>query len=152
MVAAEIKYHKPCYNSYVRVLYSKKVINELQTNYEESYREFLKYIEKKIFTDGKVVFLKHLLSKFVEIVKKVEKKDASSYSSARLKTRLKQSFPRLVFQRPSTRSISEIVFAIEYQLGDSMLSDVEMQSQSQSDGKDSDSEEDYVYSKIYLMF
>lgn len=158
LVAAETKYHKPCYNSYVRILYQKK--GSTETKYEASFDVFLDYVKMKIFAEGKVVFLKHLLSKFRQTVKNVENQDFS-YTSARLKKRLQESLPGLIFQRPSTRSISEIVFAEEMPLGDYILSDVELELSDgeESDDSDSDSDSDHSednnnnrYRKILFLY
>ena len=55
---------------------------------------------------------------FVQTVYDVEKEDVSSYKKARLKDRLKQRFPQLIFHQPRRRNTSEIVLVEDLSSGD----------------------------------
>ena len=53
----------------------------------------------------------HLYQGFLQIVEEVEGADASNFRRVRLKERLKNSYPQLVFHTPRIRNHSEIVYA-----------------------------------------
>ena len=55
--------------------------------------------------------MKRVKAEFDKTVARVENLDASSYKTYRLKRRLKNTFPQLVFHSPKARSRSDIVFA-----------------------------------------
>ena len=55
--------------------------------------------------------MKRVKAEFDKTVASVENLDASSYKTFRLKRRLQNTFPQLVFHSPKARSRSEIVFA-----------------------------------------
>jgi hypothetical protein len=57
------------------------------------------------------MYMMHLLEKFVVIAKETENVDASKYRSSKLKQRLINSYPQLVFYLPKSRNVSEIVYA-----------------------------------------
>ena len=67
----------------------------------------------KIIESHGVFYLNILKAKFVKIVREVENEDASSYRTSRLKKRLQERFPHLIFHTPSVRGKGEIVYAAE---------------------------------------
>ena len=51
--------------------------------------------------------------KFVKIVSEVEKEDASNYNTSRLKQRMQEHFPQLVFQTTKSRGNRELLYSEE---------------------------------------
>ena len=66
-----------------------------------------------------------LKAEFVKTVRQVENEDASGYRTFRLKERLKDRFPQLVFHTPKVRNKSEIVY-VEYLCQGSVAEKIQM--------------------------
>ncbi|XP_028419097.1 uncharacterized protein LOC114544759 [Dendronephthya gigantea] len=117
MVALEVKYHKRCYEKYTSFLRHTRQSNEKETEkheckYEKSFDVFcMEFVNARIIRQDNIFYMKKLTKEFIKTVRRVEKEDASSYRSFRLKKRLRKRFPQLVFHRPKVRSKSEIVYA-----------------------------------------
>ena len=79
-----------------------------------------------------------LKSEFVKIVRRVENQDAANYRTFRLKQRLKQRFPQLVFHTPKIRNKSEIVYVEDLSQGKTAE---KLVSQDESDWTEDDEEE-----------
>ena len=58
-----------------------------------------------------------LREEFVKAVTEIENEDASQYKTIRLKPRLQERFPQLVFHKPKRRYNSEIVFSEDLNQG-----------------------------------
>ena len=86
--------------------------------------------------------MSHLHSKFVKIVQRVEGLDAKGFRKFRLKERLINSYPKLVFVTPKRRNVSEIVFAENLCPTDIMGDDYDSHLSSGSDYDDDDEPSD----------
>ena len=79
--------------------------------YEKSYDVFCKgVIETEVIGDKKIMYLKDILEKFVTVAKVIENVDASKCRAFKLKQRLMESYPQLVFCVHKIRNVSEIVY------------------------------------------
>ncbi|XP_028405554.1 uncharacterized protein LOC114528152 [Dendronephthya gigantea] len=65
----------------------------------------------KIIKGQEIYDMTRVKDEFDKTVARVENLDASSYKTFRLKRRLKNTFPQLVFHSPKARRRSDIVFA-----------------------------------------
>ena len=116
MVALEVKYHKRCYEKYTSFLrhsmQSTGEENEKQVyKYEKSFDVFCKdFVIEKLIKQDNIYYMRKLKKEFIKMVRRVENEDASGYRSFRLKKRLRERFPQLMFHRPKMRSKSEIVY------------------------------------------
>ena len=112
-VALEVRYHKVCYSNYTIFLAREaKTTTTCVPMYERSYNVFCKeVVETEIIKGKAIMYMMHLLEKFVVIAKETENVDASKYRSSKLKQRLINSYPQLVFYLPKSRNVSEIVYA-----------------------------------------
>ena len=80
--------------------------------YQRSFSIFTEeFVMTKIIKGQKIYDMKRVKAEFDKTVARVENLDASSYKTYRLKRRLKNTFPQLVFHSPKARSRSDIVFA-----------------------------------------
>ena len=124
----EVRYHDKCFKAYINpVFYNSKTDGCSREPYKDSFDAFCeKYVEKKIIQGKKIKFMNDLFKVFVQMVHDVEKEDASSYKKARLKDRLKQRFPQLIFHQPRRRNTSEIVLVEDLSSGDIAESHVQM--------------------------
>ncbi|XP_046844143.1 uncharacterized protein LOC124438172 [Xenia sp. Carnegie-2017] len=114
--ALEVKYHSKGYKSYTSFLYNTtcaKKSNESSSGrkclYEESFADFCKFIKKAIIENHGIYYMNVLKDKFVKTVRCFENADASSYRTSRLKERLLDRFPQLVFFTPKVRNKKEIL-------------------------------------------
>ena len=64
----------------------------------------------QIINEKSVFYIKRITKEFVKTVARVENADASNYRTFRLKERLRERFPQLVFHTPTVRNKSEIVY------------------------------------------
>ena len=64
----------------------------------------------QIINEESVFYIKRITKEFVKTVARVENADASNYRTFRLKERLRERFPQLVFHTPTVRNKSEIVY------------------------------------------
>jgi predicted secreted Zn-dependent protease len=98
-VALEVRYHKVCYSNYTIFLAREaKTTTTCVPMYERSYDVFCKeVVETEIIKGKAIMYMMHLLEKFVVIAKETENVDASKYRSSKLKQRLINSYPQLVF-------------------------------------------------------
>ena len=109
-VAIEVKYHRQCYNSYVRFLHKKEKEQATQL-YSASFQKLsAELIEDKIIKMDKIYQMQKIFAKFVNIVHVLEGLDASNYKVSRLKARLQDAYPQLVFVELPRRNHGEIVF------------------------------------------
>ena len=80
--------------------------------YQRSFNIFTEeFVMTKIIKGQKIYDMKRVKAEFDKTVARVENLDASSYKTFRLKKKLQNTFPQLVFHSPKARSRSEIVFA-----------------------------------------
>ena len=117
-VAAEVCYHRNCHMSYTN--FSNFEVNDQPPVqlYDESFRIMCdQIVQKKIINDKEVMFMSKLYHEFKKIVSQTEGKDASNYRAFRLKQRLKNRFPQLVFHTPGHRNKSEFVFCEDLSVG-----------------------------------
>ncbi len=82
------------------------------SRFERSYNIFSEvFVMTKIIKGQEIYDMKRVKKEFDETVARVENLDSSSYKTFRLKRRLKNTFPQLVFHSPKARNRSDIVFA-----------------------------------------
>ena len=116
--AIEVRYHKRCYQRYTEFLRtedgeeSKESEVRPQYKYKKSFGVFcVKFVKEKIIDNEEIYYMQKVKEEFIRTVAAVENCDASNYKSFRLKNRLVERFPQLVFHRPNKRNKSEIVYA-----------------------------------------
>ena len=118
-MAIEACYHKKCYTSYTNFLNFNLTKTKTEKLYEKSYEHFCKeVIEKKLIKNKKVKFMRDLFNAFVKVVADIEGLDASSYRPHRLKARLRETYPGLLFHSPGRKNTSELVFSEHLTTGD----------------------------------
>ena len=118
-VALEVKYHKRCYQRYTEFLrrtnvteYEEESKVRAKCKYEESFHVFCeRFVKEKLIDNEEIYYMKKIEEEFVRTVAAVENCDASSYRRFRLKERLLERFPQLVFHTPNERNRSQIVYA-----------------------------------------
>ena len=87
--------------------------------YEKSFTVFCEqFVKARIINNDEIYYMKKIKEEFVRTVKQVEGADASNYRRFRLKERLREKFPQLVFHTPKRRNKSEIVYAASICQGD----------------------------------
>ncbi|PIK46417.1 hypothetical protein BSL78_16736 [Apostichopus japonicus] len=114
LVALEAKYHKTCYQQYVRVLSTQKKQDGLLgiKQYQKAYEIFCHdIVEERIVKNAEIFRLTKLLQIFKGYVHKFENLDAAKYRTYSLQHRLKGSYPQLVFLRPSRKNLSCLVYS-----------------------------------------
>ena len=142
-VAIEACYHKKCYTSYTNFLNFDLTESKTEKLYEKSYKHFCKeVIEKKLIKNKKVKFMRDLFNAFVKVVADIEGLDASSYRPHRLKARLRETYPGLLFHSPGRKNTSELVFSEHLTTGDiaEITMDKYCDSQESQDSQDSQEE------------
>lgn len=113
-VALEVKYHKRCYERYtssVRHVSAQNEKNKKEVNnykYRKSFESFCVFIQHELIEN---YYMTRLKKEFVMTVQKVDNEDASNFKTCRLKKRLEERFPQLVFHKPNQRFAREIVYA-----------------------------------------
>ena len=118
-VALEVKYHKRCYQGYTEFLRRTDATENTEESkvrskckYEESFEVFCeRFVKGKLIDNEEIYYMKKIEEEFVRTVAEVENCDASNYRRFRLKERLLEKFPQLVFYAPKQRNKSEIVYA-----------------------------------------
>ena len=115
-VALEVKYHRRCYQQYTEFVRRTDVTEDDEVRdkckYEESFNVFCeRFVKEKLIDNEEIYYMKKIEAEFVRTVATVENCDASGYRRFRLKERLIERFPQLVFHTPYERNRSEIVYA-----------------------------------------
>lgn len=119
-VALEVRYHRRCYERYTSFLRRSNVIDEVYDSenydryackYEKSFDVFCeRFVKKRLLMNEEIFFMKRMKAEFVKTVSEIEGTDASNYRNFRLKERLRERFPQIVFFSPKERNKSEIVY------------------------------------------
>ena len=139
-VAVEVKYHRRCYKRYVSPIEHINETEELQERiYGKSFDSFCAYVKKNIIDDHNIFYMTKLKNEFVRIVKDLENEDASNYRAFRLKQRLKERFPQLVFHTPKVRNRSEIVYTEDLSRGN--VAEILLTTDEQSELNETEDEE-----------
>ena len=114
LIALEVKYHKRCYEKYTSFLRHNtgfQTQEQHECKYEKSFDAFCEdFVRTQIIKEENIFYMKRLTKEFVKTVERVENADASNYRTFRLKERLRERFPQLVFHTPTVRNKSEIVY------------------------------------------
>ena len=112
-VPLEARYHKKCYKNYTSFLYRKQESagEEYSLLNAATFEKFCKDVIEPLIEHNKIEYMAHLYVRFLQIVEEVEGADASNFRRFRLKERLKNSYPQLMFHTPRIRNHSEIVYA-----------------------------------------
>jgi hypothetical protein len=84
--------------------------------------------------------MRRLKDEFLKRVRAIDKEDASNYKAFRLKKRLQDRFPQLVFHKPRRRFTSEIVYAEDMSHG--AVAERSLNSEEQNDLDKMDDDED----------
>ena len=113
----------------------------LNYKYEESFTVFCEqFVKARIINNDEIYYMKKIKEEFVRTVEQEEGLDTSNYRRFRLKERLQEKFPQLVFQTPKKRNKSDIAYAASICQGDvaeHYLSD-EVSQTSESDNETED--------------
>ena len=111
LVARELQYHPECYKAYTRFLGKKsRPLTPIQAGYEDAFSEFADdVIRRRLIQNKEILTLARLNKLFVSKIREIHGIDAP-YRTWNLKKRLQQTFPQLIFIRPSNRRMSDIVF------------------------------------------
>lgn len=114
-VALEVKYHRRCYLKYTSIIRSdSKEDQKSSKKYQQSFKVLCEqFIQTKIIDDEEILYVTKVQEKFVKIVAEVENEDASNYNTSRLKQRMQEHFPQLVFQTTKSRGNRELVYSGE---------------------------------------
>ena len=116
-VAIEARYHKRCYQMYTKVLTRTPKIKG-PTLYDKAFDIFCKdVVEERIINRGEVLMLSYLLKKFISCVKSIEKIEVP-YQAARLRKRIKDRFPHVVFHASRTMNKGTLVYSDAINVGD----------------------------------
>ena len=109
-VAIEAQYHRKCYYSYINFLFKKEEDTSTREIYKVSFNRFCDdIVEDRILQQNGIMYFTDLFKLFVEMVMNVEQIDASNYNKSRLKSRLINKFPQLMFHTCGGRNKGEIV-------------------------------------------
>ncbi|CAB3999122.1 Hypothetical predicted protein [Paramuricea clavata] len=111
-VAIEVRYHNSCYKDYTRYLTKPQSddTSKNDTSYSVAFEVFREKVKSSIIENKDITRLKTLNDMFIKQVKLTHGKEADSYKTGNLKTRLMKTFPQLCFITPRMRSQSEIVY------------------------------------------
>ena len=111
-VAIEVRYHNSCYKDYTRYLTKPQSddTSKNDTSYSVAFEVFCEKVKSSIIENKDIMRLKTLNDMFIKQVKLTHGKEADSYKTGNLKTRLMKKFPQLCFITPRMRSQSEIVY------------------------------------------
>ena len=87
----------------------------------KSFESFCEYVRQKVVDGYNIVYMSRLKDEFLKRVRAIDNEDASNYKTFRLKKRLQDRFPQLVFHKPRRRFTSEIVYAEDMNQGSSNI-------------------------------
>jgi hypothetical protein len=146
-VAIEARYHRRCYLTYTKCLTRKpKIVGP--TLYDKVFDEFcVQVIEKRIIQNNEVLLLSYLLRKFVSCIQAIEKIDVP-YQATRLKKRIQDRYPQLVFHTSKTMNKGTLVY-IDSMTADNVadtyqdMSTLESQSEDERDDDDDDDDDQH---------
>ena len=113
-VAIEVKYHVSCYKCYTSFLTrpsscSPTLQKDKVTKYTKSFESFCRFVKEEIIDGHNICYMSRLKEKFIRTVRDIENEDATNNRTYRLKERLQDRYPQLVFHTPKVRNKSEIV-------------------------------------------
>ena len=144
--AIEVRYHKRCYKRYTEFLRTEDgEESEVRPQYiyKESFSVFCEqFVKEKIIDNEEIYYMKKVKEEFVRTVAAVENCDASNYKRFRLKKRLVERFPQLVFHQPNKRNKSEIVYADNLCRG--MVAEHYLKEESQTSQSETETEDEVV--------
>ena len=144
-VALEVKYHKRCYEQYTSCM--RHAGPEAEEKYRsckyiKSFESFYEYVKQEVVDGHNIVYMSKLREKFVKTVRTIDNGDASNYKAFRLKKKLQERFPQLVFYKPRRRFMSEIVYAEDMSQGAVAERALNCEDQNDWDTTDNDEDED----------
>ena len=116
-VALEVKYHKRCYEHYTSFLRHAKPKEEIKYKFNKSFESFSSWVKKEVIENQNIFYMSKLREKFIKTVMETSNEDASHYKTIRLKWRLQERFPQLVFHKRKRRYYSEIVYSEDVNQG-----------------------------------
>jgi hypothetical protein len=142
-VAIEVRNHQKCYKNYTNFLYRQQQCTEAESPlvYAVGFEKFCKDVKDVIdplVKQKKIEYMSYLYERLIKIVSQIEIVDARSFPKFRLKARLKNLYPQLVFYMPKIRNRSEIVYSESLSAGD--LVNDQMSSNFDWDGDHSESD------------
>jgi hypothetical protein len=106
----------------------------------KSFESFCEYVKQEVVDGHNIVYMSRLKDEFLKRVRAIDKEDASNYKAFRLKKRLQDRFPQLVFHKPRRRFTSEIVYAEDMSQG--AVAERSLNSEEQNDLDKMDDDED----------
>ncbi|XP_070566914.1 uncharacterized protein [Ptychodera flava] len=144
LVSIEVKYHKSCYQSYVRCVtysYQKKTEEESGIMYAPSFKKFCdEVVQRRLIDNDEVVPINVLKNIFIKMINDIEDIDASSYKNMYLKKRLKQRFgDKIKFLRPHMQKCELVMAHKESDSGGRILNITHTDSESEEDEAESQS-------------
>ena len=116
-VALEVKYHKRCYEHYTSFLRHANPKDAIKYKFNKSFECFSSWVKKEVIENENIFYMRKLKEVFIKTVMEMENEDASHYKTIRLKRRLQDKFPQLVFHKPKRRYNSETVFSEDVNQG-----------------------------------
>ncbi len=100
-VALEARYHKRCYQRPTKLL-SNKPRDLGSTIHDRAFERFCsEIIEERIFRNKEVLLLSYPLKQSVSYIKRLENVNVP-YQAERLKNRIKNKYPHIVFHASNT--------------------------------------------------
>lgn len=127
-VAIEVKYHLHCYKSYTSFLTRPSsggltVQKDKVTKYNKWFESFCRFVKQEIIDGRNICYMSrhvnicYMKEKFIRTVRDIENEDATNYRTYRLKERLQERYPQLVFYTPKVRNKSEIIYVEDLDQG-----------------------------------
>lgn len=151
-VAIEARYHKKCYQKYTKCL-SKKPSQDLgPTLYDEAFDNFCsQIIEKRIINNKEILLLGYLLKKFISCVKDIEDTTVP-FQAARLKRRIEQRYPQIVFHFSKTMNKGTLVYSDNVVPGDVAddVMDLNCDTEEESDDEHTEEETEETHSSCEM--
>ena len=109
-VALEARYHKRCYQRYTKCL-SNRPTEIGNTTYDKAFDKFCsEVIEERILRNKEVLLLSFLLKRFVACINHFDQINVS-YQAARLKKRIQNRYPQIVFHPSRTMNKGTLVYS-----------------------------------------
>jgi hypothetical protein len=104
-VAIEVRNHQKCYKNYTNFLYRQQQCTEAESPlvYAVGFEKFCKDVKDVIdplVKQKKIEYMSYLYERLIKIVSQIEIVDARSFPKFRLKARLQNLYPQLVFYMP----------------------------------------------------
>ena len=139
-VAVEAQYHRKGYFEYVDFLL-KKPADPGGKKFQRSFELFCRnFIEKRLIKDKQILMLSFLVRQFIKLVNDTEG-IVTTYQGCRLKARIKQRYPQIVFHPSKTMTKGTLVYSDNLTAGELADNDSSIGYQSSDEDADSDNDD-----------